>query len=138
MSGPHPVFFLDEALGRRLLPDILTSAGIRFERHVDHFEPGTPDVDWIPRVAAHGWYALTQDKRISLNPVERNAVLGTGLGVFFLTGASAGMPAVAHNFVTTYPAVERFIRRTLRPFIASVQRGSGSRPGRVEQRWPKA
>lgn len=136
MNTP-PVFFLDEAMGRRTFPDVLAAAGIQIERHKDHFEQGVPDTVWIPRVAAEGWYAITQDTRIRKNQVEREAVISSGLGCFYLTGANSEMLSIAHNFVVSHPAVLRFIDRTKRPFIASVQRGKDGKAGRVEMRWPK-
>lgn len=136
MSVP-PVFFLDRALGNKVFPDVLSVAGIAIERHADHFEQDAPDVDWIPAVAERGWYALTQDKRILKNRAEREAVIASGLGFFYLTGANSEMLAIAHNFVASRAGVLRFIERTRRPFIASVQRGRDGKAGRVEPRWPK-
>lgn len=134
---PAPVFFVDRALGNRVFPDMLTEAGIAVERHADHFAPDAPDVDWIPAVAGQGWYALTQDKRILKNRAEREAVIASGLGFFYLTGANASMHEVALNFVISHGAVLRFLTRTERPFIASLQRGRGGHAGRVDRRWPK-
>ena len=34
------------------------------ERHDHHFEPDTPDEEWLPKVAARGWIAVSGDKRI--------------------------------------------------------------------------
>ena len=132
-----PVFFIDRALGAHIFPDALVAAGIRIERHADHFVHDEHDETWIAEVARRGWFALSQDDRIYRNPVQRDAVIQAGLGYFVLTGANARADDIAANFVATYPAVERFIERTPRPFIASVQRGSGGRPGRVAPRWPR-
>lgn len=43
MSEPRDlVFFSDRDLGRRF-PALLLTAGVRIERHDDHFGPETPD-----------------------------------------------------------------------------------------------
>ena len=136
--SPPPVFFLDRALGNKVFPDVLVAAGLAIERHADHFAQDAPDLDWIPAVAERGWYALTQDKRILKNRVEREAVIASGLGFFYLTGANSDMLAIAHNFIASHAAVLRFISRTERPFIASVQRGKDGKAGRVEPRWPNS
>jgi len=35
-----------------------------FERHQDHFSPGTPDTEWLPYIGQRGWILLTSDRRI--------------------------------------------------------------------------
>jgi len=133
-----PVFFVDRSLGSHLFPDALAAAGLTIERHHDHFAHDADDEDWIRFAAANDWYALSQDDRIYRNPVQREIVMTAGLGYFVLTAANAKAVEVAANFVATYPAIERFIARTGRPFIASVQRSSvAGRPGRVALRWPR-
>lgn len=133
----EPTFYLDRALGAKTFPDVLENAGIQIVRHADVFAQDARDVDWIPVVATQGWYALTQDKRIWKNQVERETVIASGLGFFYLTGANSAMGEIARNFVASHAAVLRFIARTERPFIAAVQRGQAGKPGRVEKRWPK-
>jgi hypothetical protein len=39
---------------------------------------GTPDVDWIPVVAARGWVIITRDSIIQNHVAELNAVLDNG------------------------------------------------------------
>jgi hypothetical protein len=68
-------FFLDENLHNcRPVVEALTSAGFRFERHGDHFRPGTEDSRWLPLVGTRGWLLLTVDKNIRFNELERRAV----------------------------------------------------------------
>ena len=124
-----PVFYTDRALGGKVFPDALEAAGIRVERHHDHFAQDASDEVWIAGAAARGWFALSNDKRILRNPVERDAVSRARLGYFVLRGANAKAADLAASFVAVYPAVERYITRTPRPFIASVRRPS--QPGRA-------
>lgn len=133
----RPVFFVDRALGAHVFPDALEAKGIVVERHRDHFAHDAPDEVWIAAVARQGWFALSQDERIYRNPVQRAAVIEAGLGYFVLTGANAKAETIAANFVASYTAVERFVERVPRPFVASVQRGSTGRAGRVVIRWPR-
>ncbi len=132
------VFFLDRALGKYTFPDTLRDAGIRVERHCDHFVHDDPDTLWIARVAANGWYAVSQDRRIYRNPVERSAVLDSGLGYFVIPGGHLLLEELAINFVTNLPAILRFVERTERPFIASIQRpNKKGLPGRVTKLYPR-
>lgn len=133
-----PTFFIDRALGERIFPDQLRAAGIDARRHSDYFAHDEDDENWIPAVAQRGWFALSNDRRIYRNALQRQVVLDAGLGFLVLTGGSARTAELAENFIATYPAILRFIERTPLPFIASVQRPSApGRPGRVELRYPK-
>lgn len=61
------VFFTDRDLGLQF-PAILRDAGLRVERHADHFAPDCPDDEWLRDVASHGWIAITHDRRIRYKP----------------------------------------------------------------------
>lgn len=131
------IFFTDRALGKTF-PRRLRDAGVRVEVHSDHFRHDVSDIEWIQRVAKAGWYALSQDKRIYKNPLERKAVLDHGLGYFVLSGGHLGLTVIANNFLLTLPSVLRFIERQERPFIASITRSQDIlKPGRVNKRYPK-
>jgi hypothetical protein len=57
MNEPRElIFFTDRDLGRQF-PALLRDAGVRLERHDDHFGPDTPDEEWakIRRDGVHIW-----------------------------------------------------------------------------------
>ncbi len=132
------VFYTDCDLGKNIFPGILRAAGLHVEGHHDHFPGNAPDREWIPFVAAHGWYALTNDRHIYRNPLEKEAVIRSGMGLFVLSSGHMPAQELANNFVRTYDKVVRFIERTERPFIASVTRSTKpEKPGNVHLRYPK-
>lgn len=54
MNGRRELtFFTDRDLGHRFAQLLLT-AGVRVERHDDHFQPTTPDDEWIGAVGRRG------------------------------------------------------------------------------------
>ena len=61
------VYFTDRDLGKRF-PDILQDAGLTVERHADHFVHNAPDEEWLAKVSARGWIALTHNQRIRCRP----------------------------------------------------------------------
>jgi hypothetical protein len=71
---PEITFFTDRDLGLRF-PEILREAGLRVERHADHFAPTCPDEEWLRAIAARGWVAVTHDARIRYKPNELAAVI---------------------------------------------------------------
>ena len=131
------IFFTDRDLGPRIFPQILRDSGIQVERHVDHFPDNARDQDWIPTVAARGWYIVTRDWHIRYRPIERDAVMQSRAGMFVLIG-QAPHPELARNFVNTLSRIAVFTEAHPLPFIAKVYRPSPQtlvaqgKPGRVE------
>jgi len=53
-APPDRVFFIDADLSDKWFLRILEEAGIAFERHDDHFKPGTDDLDWLREAGRNG------------------------------------------------------------------------------------
>ena len=130
------VFFTDRDLGKQF-PARLREAGLRVERHADHFEPATPDEVWLPEVGQRGWVVLTHDERIRYKPNELAAVMRHGVRLLVVQGR-APYPQLAEWFVQTLPRVETFVDTHEAPCIGKVQRptpkelaADPAAPGRV-------
>ena len=127
------VYFTDRDLGRRF-PEILRAAGLTVERHDDHFDPQTPDVEWLEEIGNREWIAVSRDKRIRYKPNERDAVIRHRVGLLLVVG-KAPFAAFAENFVETLPKIERFLESHPPPFIAKIYRpspGERRQGGRIE------
>jgi hypothetical protein len=133
-------FFTDRDCGARILPGLLREHGITVHRHVDHFEHGVDDEVWLPAVAARGWVALTIDRRIRSNDLQRDAVFRSNARLIILTGGQAPTEQLARNFINTLDRIEAFLRINPPPFIARVRRPSPvsdidrGKPGEIEMR----
>jgi PIN like domain len=114
------VYFTDRDLGNRF-PDALRAAGLKVERHRDHFADDTPDEEWLAAVGARGWIALTHDRRIRYKPNERDAVMLHRVALLVIVGHAPHL-VLARDFVATLPRIERFLARHTPPFIAKVYR----------------
>lgn len=72
MAGGHPEglpeLFIDRSLGRRQVPDLLRSEGLRLRTLAEVY--GIPqdetiaDVEWLARCGREGWAVLMKDDRI--------------------------------------------------------------------------
>jgi hypothetical protein len=131
------VFFTDRDLGTRF-PAILRSAGLRVERHADHFPPDASDEIWLAAVGANSWIALTHDRRIRYKPNERAAVVRHRVALLVVVG-HAPYQELADAFVATSTRIESFLNRHEPPFIAKVFRPTPAElrrrpaaPGRVD------
>jgi PIN like domain len=97
MSGRR-VFFSDRDLGR-VFPALIVAAGVRIERHDDHFGPETPDEVWVPEVARRGWVAITRDARIRYSPLALSVLMNSRAQLYVLVGK-----------LTTAQAAETFLK----------------------------
>lgn len=136
------VFFTDRDLGKQF-PAILRDAGLRVERHADHFAQDCPDPDWLRQVGQRGWVAITHDRHIRYKPNERSAVVEHGVALLVVVG-HARYADLAHAFVATLPRILRFVEHHQPPYIAKVYRPSASEagrnpaaPGRIELWYPQ-
>jgi hypothetical protein len=75
MNGLHELtFFADRDLGRQFV-ELVRQGGVQIERHDDHFQPSTPDEDWLSVVAQRGWIAVTRDGRIRYSPLALSVLM---------------------------------------------------------------
>lgn len=130
---PEPVFFVDADLSDRIFHSILQDAGIRFERHDDHFAQGTDDEDWLRKAGEMGWIVLSHNRKIRRVSAQTERLMEAGVRAFMLIGDPFPNPPgrrsvftqeLAENFVRTMPQILRFLRRHPGPWIAKLYRPS--------------
>src|SRR6266581_6514163 len=119
-----PSFFLDRSLGKKLIATALRAEGATVFVHDDHFPSDSRDEDWLAEVGRRGWIVLTKDTRIRYRALERNALIGAGVGAFILTAGNLNGPEMASVFVKALPRIQKFLGKHQRPFIANIT-GSG-------------
>lgn len=123
MNEPHEVvYFTDRDLGHRF-PEKLRAAGLRVERHDDHFDQLTPDSEWIAEVGRRGWVAVTRDARIRYSPLALETLMKSGARLFVIVGRLTTDEA-ADVFVKQGKRIERLLTKERKPFIGKVRRDS--------------
>ena len=140
------VFYVDEDLDSDHFVNPLLEVGFKIKRHRDYFSPGATDDLWIPEVARRGWYAFSHDFNIVVSKTQTNMVLSYKSGLFIVRGKSKerGHHIMGTNVANTKPAIDRFVKKNFRPFIASV-RNPDKRSGKgkvvglrpVDREWGK-
>lgn len=154
-SPPDPVFFIDADLSDKLFHEILEAAGVRCERHDDHFQPGTDDQEWLQKAGDMSWIVLSHNRKIRRVSAQTERLMEAGVRAFMLIGdpfpnppgrRSAFTQELAENFVRTLPQILRFLRRHPGPWIAKLYRPDALEdppgPGRIKmwltlQEWLK-
>ncbi len=120
-------FFVDASRGLRIVPQALREAGVTVVAHDEVFPQGTPDQTWLREAGLAGWIALTKDRRIRYRTIERRALEAAGVAAFVFSGKNLTGDMIAAAIVTALPKMQRLIRKTRRPFIATVTAGGDVR-----------
>ena len=131
-------FLLDENLQGDSFYSVLEAAGIYVVRCRDEGFEGTEDAIWIPAAAQLGYVIVSGDQRQRYRAWEKEALVRSGARVLHVVmGKHVTHPELAQNFVNTYEAIERFIKRTKPPFVATIVRPhleadlQAGKPGRI-------
>jgi hypothetical protein len=112
-------------MGRKL-GAALIDAGVQAITHDSVFaEQDTPDEVWLARAGKEGWVVLTKDKLIRKRPIEREALLSSGVRAFVFSGGNLSGVEMAESIVRALPRMARIIASTPAPFIARIT-GAGS------------
>lgn len=116
---PEPfVYFVDECLGRHVVPDALRAAVTEHER-VEQRPQGTLDLEWIPEAARGNWVCFTKDRALRRRPNERAALLH-GAFATFLVGEAKGEEH-ARRIVGALPVVRRILRSRDVPLVGRIE-----------------
>ena len=116
----EPVFFSDRDLGR-VFPALLVAAGVRIERHDDHFGPETADEKWIGEIGRRGWVAITRDARIRYSPLALSVLMSSRAQLFVLVGKLTTTQA-AETFLKWRQKIISTSLDENRAFIAKIRR----------------
>jgi hypothetical protein len=104
----------------------LSEAGVKTITHDSVFqEQDTPDDVWLARAGSEGWIVLTKDKLIRRRPLERQALIASGVRAFVFTGGNLSGVEMRESIIAALPRILRVAESTPPPFIARIT-GSGS------------
>jgi hypothetical protein len=118
------VIYLDENhCNNKKILAVLADAGVIVERHLDHFERGTPDTSWLPTIGAKGWILLTADKRIRYRSNEKQAVIDHNVRLFYFSNNEMSGEQMASALRNALPAIKRLCERQPAPFFAAITKG---------------
>jgi hypothetical protein len=121
VKPPSPLtFFIDRSLGRDVIPQALIDAGYAIKVHDHFFAQTTKDEDWLDVCGSKGWVALTADKRVNNNPLERQAILQAGVVVFRLPAAQRKAAETAATIIAAMPTVIDVVTALPVPLIGTI------------------
>lgn len=115
------VFFLDENhCGNLNMIVAIEDNGCVCEKHLDHFQRGTDDTEWLPIVAQRGWALVTADARIRWNRLEKAAVRENGARMFYFSSNNSSGSEMGAALRAAIPAMKKLIESQPPPFTASI------------------
>ena len=117
------VIFLDENHCRnRHVIRVLENEGIRCEKHLDYFAPGTEDTIWLPDIGRRGWCLLTTDARIRRNSLEKHAVRENEVRMFYFSRNDLSGPDLGQAVQAAIPRIRKLVATQPPPFTASINK----------------
>jgi PIN like domain len=117
------VIFLDENhCNNPKIFDVLNIAGIPVERHLSHFERGTPDEIWLPVVGQNDWALLTSDARIRYRSNEKRAVKENKVRMFYFSTNNLSGRQMAEALEQALPRMQRIFAKQVPPYCAAITR----------------
>jgi hypothetical protein len=115
--------FLDENHCRnRHIIQAIDDFGAVYEKHLDHFAPGTADTLWLPVVADRGWILITTDARIRHNLLEKEAVRVNRVRMFYFSRNNLAGQEMGRALRKALPEIYRLIQVQPPPFTASINK----------------
>lgn len=75
---------------------------------------------WLPFVGRKDWVPITKDKRIRKRPLEREALINSGVRSFVLYAGNLKAAEMASIFSAAMPAMLRLLAEQPPPFIARI------------------
>lgn len=126
MSHPDglPDLFLDRSLGRKKVPDLLRSAGLRLITLAEHYgipaDEGVADTEWLELAGRNGWAVFLKDARIRSRTVEREVVETFSVRCFCISRQDLTGEQMAERYLTHLDAIAEACADD-GPFIYAVQ-----------------
>jgi hypothetical protein len=121
MQPDRPAIYLDENhCNNAKVLAVLGKAGVRVERHLEHFARGTPDETWLPFVGSKGWILLTSDARIRYRSNEKQAVIQNSVRMFYFSNNNMSGLQMATALEKALPRIFRICAKQDPPFFAAI------------------
>jgi hypothetical protein len=114
------VFFVDRSSGKYGLVEGLKNLGLNVERHDDHFNEKTSDVEWLTFCGERNWIVVSSDLNIKKNLLEKHALLASKVASFFFTSAKLTSQQQIQIFAKALRRITNYALHQKRPFIARI------------------
>jgi len=119
-----PDLFLDRSLGRKKVPGLLRSAGLRLVTLAEHYgipaDESVADIEWLELAGRNEWVVFLKDARIRSRTVEREAVKAFSVRCFCISRQDLTAEQMAERYLAHLEAITAACAED-GPFIYSVQ-----------------
>ena len=126
MSHPDglPDLFLDRSLGRKKVPDLLRTEGLRLVTLAEHY--GIPDdetiedTDWLQLCGEKGWLAIMKDDRIRYVGAEKQALIEHRVRAAVITNAHLPASEMAARIIRALTDLANICAIRSGPFLYAL------------------
>lgn len=116
-----PTFIIDENMGSSIAAAFV-ERGSPACLLTSFVAAGTPDIDFIPRLAQWGQAFVTRDIAMRSNPVEMEALQQCGVHVFLFRAAGLNLDQLRALIADHHASMVRYVTKYTTPFVARVTR----------------
>lgn len=88
---------------------------------------GASDESWLSAIGARGWLALMRDQNVRRRPLERRALIGSGIGAFICTAGEATAEETASAVLRLLRRMSNVAASERKPFIFAFGLSGGLR-----------
>jgi hypothetical protein len=114
--------FLDENVDFDDVAQALNSAGVRYQRHRDHFKSGVDDETLLASVGKHRWILLTTDQRQRSRQIEKIQILRHRIRQFVFTSGNLSKATMVAALRRGRPKMKQLCSSNPGPFSASISK----------------
>jgi hypothetical protein len=114
------VIFIDRSLASKRLPKLLERMGFEVELHNTYFVHDEMDDKWIPQVSARQWVILSGDKRLSVEPLNKEAVRASNAQVLLVTDSNSLPEQWAASIIVGRYEIQRLLDKNPGPVFIKI------------------
>jgi hypothetical protein len=102
------------------IQQVLVNERFPFDRHLDYFEWGTIDENWLWFPGNNGWPILTKDKAQRYTPLEKAKIIKHKLKIFAFSSGNLKGATMAELLRLNLRRIDKLSRKQVPPFIFSI------------------
>ena len=99
---------------------LLERMGFEVELHKNYFVDDADDDQWIPEVAARQWVILSGDKRLSVEPVNKDAVKASKAQVLLVTDTNSLSEQWAASIIVGRRRIQELLEKHPGPVFIKI------------------
>jgi predicted nuclease of predicted toxin-antitoxin system len=126
-------FFIDQALGRKIVAGALREEGYLVEVLTDIFPQDTVDDIWIEYVGRNNRIAITKDRKIKFRTGEINSIITHNARIYRFSSGNLTGQQMAEIIKKATARILKHARNNTGPYIVGISMSGGLIPLQIQK-----